>query len=729
MKHKVVAFSGNPNCGKSSLINSLTGSKLDVGNWPGVTVEKISGKFELDGEIIEVVDLPGAYSLSPYSEEERVARHFIINDKPDLLINVIDATNLERGLNLFLQMREMNVPMIVVLNMYDELDSKGMKIDKDYLGDKLGVKIIPTVAVKNKGLNNLKRCIKKQLKNDKQVLADLHYSSDLETVIANVMNDLNKKEILIDYPQRWLAIKIIEGDEEIVKLVGKKFYIKIKELYTGHLRKAHDKNLDRIFKDERFGIANGIFFKSVKEPKVDIKEKTEVVDSIILNKYFGVPIFFFFMWLMFKLTFDFGNPFVDWLDGIVNGPIVKWAGELLTLLSAPNWFRSLLIEGVLAGVGGILVFVPIVFILMMFITFLQASGYMARAAFLMDKTMHHLGLHGKSFIPIIIGFGCNVPSVYATRIIENKRNRILTALLSPFASCSARIPVYALFAGTFFSARYSGTIIFSIYMLGILMIFVVGVIFRKTLFKGDNPEFIMELPPYRMPSMKNLFVHTWEKVKHFVVKAGTVILSFTIILWFLTTFPLGNENIKDSYFGKISNTVKPIFQPLGFGTWQASASILTGIGAKEMVVSSMHSFYVNDGQKGVKKVDDKVTKIEKKKTSFGKDVINVGATFLSAVKKGFMNMVSIFGIKSLDFEPDKGQGKLRAKLKKVFTPLSAYSFMVFILLYIPCIAFIAALKHEFGTWKWPLVAVSYQFVVAWIVSFIVYQGGQLLGFG
>jgi ferrous iron transport protein B len=435
----------------------------------------------------------------------------------------------------------------------------------------------------------------------------------------------------------------------------------------------------------------------------------------VLNRYLGIPIFLLAMWLMFKLTFDIAGPFTDWLDGIVAGPLTHWVAAFLSAIAAHDWIVSLITEGVIAGVGAVLVFLPPIFAMMFFITLLEASGYMARAAFVMDRVMHAIGLHGKSFIPLLLGFGCNVPAVYATRTLENPSDKALTALLIPLMSCGARLPVYVMFTAAFFSA-YAGTVLWSLYVLGIVLAVLMGFLFKKTLFRGEAPVFIMELPPYRLPTGKSLMIHTWGKGKHYLIKAGTWILAISVFVWFGLNMPWGVESKKDSYLGKTGQIIAPVFEPLGFGTWEAATSLLTGVVAKEIVVSTMGQVYVpNAGE------DNQEAR------SFGEDVKEIGVSFAGAFVTAGKNVFSTFGIATMSAEEEEETAGLKSVIAKSFTPLSAYAFMAFVLLYLPCFIVLVAMRDEFGSWKWAGVTIAYQTVLAWVVAFVIYQGGRVLG--
>ena len=718
-----VAVAGNPNSGKSTLINAITGSRLHVGNWPGVTVEKKSAVFEYEGTKIKLVDLPGTYSLSPYTQEEIIAGDYLVHEKPDLVINVVDATNLERNLYLTVQLLELGIPVIVAMNIYDEAINKGYKIDIKMMEKMLGVRVIPTVATKKTGLDDLLKAItgvadSTFLPRPKR----LNYGDDIEDAASVVDSRIrnNYPQLIEKYPLRWLAFKLMEGDSHAMEGINLGDISFIGEA-TKHLRKAHGEDIESIMADERYALASGLAHEVLKKPEFRKMEITEKIDRIVLNRFLGIPIFLAAMWLMFKLTFDFSAPFADWIDAMTTGPFKRWAEAILGFIHAPAWTTSLATDGIIAGVGFVIVFVPVIFAMMFFITFLEGSGYMARAAFVMDRAMHAIGLHGKSFIPMLLGFGCNVPAVYATRTLENPRDKALTALLIPLMSCGARLPVYVVFIGAFFPT-HAGTVLWSLYVMGIGLAVFMGLIFKRTLFKGESPMFIMELPPYRMPSFRSLMIHTWEKGKHFLIKAGTYILAVSILVWFLLNLPWGVEQRKDSYLGKMGQVIAPVLEPLGFGNWEAASSLVSGLIAKEIVVGTMGEIYVQ-------KAEDK----KKEQPTLTDELKEIGTSFATAAKDAAGNVISTFGIASLSSEESAEQTEERSSLRGVikgqFTPLSAYAFIVFVLLYMPCVVVAIAMRQEFGTWKWFGIAFAYQMALAWGVAFIIYQGGKLLGIG
>lgn len=717
-KHITVAVAGNPNTGKSTLINAVSGARLYVGNWPGVTVEKKSASFEFQGRKITLIDLPGVYSLSPYTQEEVIARDYLVREKPDVIINLVDATNLERNLYLTLQLLELGIPLVMALNMHDEASRKGFRIDEEKMASILGCAVIPTVATKSEGIGRLMQTAVEYADHSEEHCPEItSFGEDIEKAVALVTEHLKEEpEIMASHlPLRWLTIKIIEGDEKVLQDFPATLDAAILAKATRHLRSAHGDDLEAMIADVRYGLAAGLTREALQKPEKRKRELTERIDAVILNRYAGIPVFFLAMWLMFKLTFDISGPFTDWLDGVISGPVSRWTVAIFTAVSAPEWLISLVSEGIVAGVGAVLTFLPPIFAMMFFITLLEGSGYMARAAFVMDRMMHAIGLHGKSFIPMLLGFGCNVPAVYATRTLENPRDKALTALLIPLMSCGARLPVYVVFTAAFFSA-YAGTVLWSLYILGIVLAVLVGFIFKNTLFRGETPVFIMELPPYRMPTAKSLMIHTWEKGKHYLIKAGTWILAISVLVWFALHLPWGVESKKDSCLGKAGQIIAPVFDPLGFGTWEAASSLLTGVVAKEVVISTMSEVYVSKARE------------EKKETpSFGEDVREITVSFTGAFVEAAKNVFSTFGIATLSAEEEEDTAGLRNVITKAFTPLSAYAFMAFVLLYVPCFIFLVVMWQEFGTWKWAGITIVYQSFLAWTAAFIIYQGGKLLG--
>ncbi|MBT1072629.1 ferrous iron transport protein B [Pelotalea chapellei] len=714
LKSLVVAVAGNPNAGKSTLINAIAGSRLHVGNWPGVTVEKKEARFEFEGRPIQLIDLPGCYSLSPYTQEEIISRDYLVTEKPDLIINVVDATNLERNLYLTIQLLELGIPMIMALNIHDEAEAKGYAINCKQIEGTLGIKVIPTSATRRTGLDQLLNTVVSETGNDSSNLPrTLNYGEDIETALSGLADHLHREHpaLLERYPRRWLLLKLLEGDS-IVQQSANIAPATLPPQIFDHLNRAHGNDMEGLLADTRYALSAGLCREVLKKPELRSIEITEKIDRIVLNRFLGIPIFLAAMWLLFKLTFNLSAPFGEWIKAMTEGPFKRWAAAILGGIGAPDWTVSLVNDGVIAGVGFVLVFVPVIFAMMFFITFLEGSGYMARAAFVMDRAMHAIGLHGKSFIPMLLGFGCNVPGIYATRTLENPKDKVLTALLIPLMSCGARLPVYVVFVGVFFPG-HSGTVIWTLYVMGILLAILMGFIFKKTLFRGEAPMFIMELPPYRMPSFSSLCLHTWEKGKHFLFKAGTYIFAVSILVWFMLNLPWGVEHKKDSYLGQAGQVMAPALAPLGFGTWEAASSLITGVIAKEIVVGTMGEIYAP-------KHEDK-----KEAPTLGEDLKEIVISFGTAAKTAVTTLLYLPGKE----EKEEDQSALNKAIMAGFTPLSSFAFMAFVLLYMPCMIVLAAMRQEFGTWKWVGVGFVYQTILAWTVAMIIYQGGLFLGLG
>jgi ferrous iron transport protein B len=668
----VIAVAGNPNSGKTTIFNSLTGAHQHVGNWPGVTVEKKEGRL-LANEIATVVDLPGIYSLGAYSEDEVIARNFILYKNPDVVINVVDASNLERNLYLTMQLLEMNSKVIVALNMYDEAEAKQIEIDVAGLSELLGIPVVPTVAPKNNGIKELIERTLKLAAGKKERLFKIDYGKEIEEELGKMEAVINTHtELSRKYLSRWLAVKMLEGDELILDEVEKYSSAEIEKLFAlraesiKRLESAFGEDIESIFVEKRYGFIGGLV-KKIFNKRRTVEERlsnSDKIDKVVLNRYLGIPLLLLAMWGMFQFTFTLGDPLIGYME-----LIFEWLGEALGGVIANQILSSLLVDGIIGGVGSVLVFIPPIFLLFFAISLLEDSGYMARVAYIMDRFMHGLGLHGKSFIPMLIGFGCNVPAIMATRTLENKKDRLITILINPLMSCAARMPVYVLFAGAFFAAN-QGLVIFSLYLIGIVLAVVMGKIFKTFLFPGDTSPFVMELPPYRVPTLKGTFIHMWERGSSFVRKAGTIIFAVVILIWVLSSFPWGVEYAsRQSLLGNIGSAVAPLFKPLGFGTWEAASALIFGLLAKEVVVGTLGVIY--------------------------------GA----------------------------GEVGLTEMIRQMWTPLSAYAFMVMTLIYIPCIATIGAIKRETNSWKWTGFAVGYSLLLGWLMGFIVYQGGKLLGLG
>jgi ferrous iron transport protein B len=714
MKEIKIAVVGNPNTGKSSLINAIAKAKLQVGNWPGVTVEKKEAKLSYKEYTLHFIDLPGAYSLTPYSIDEAIARDFLFLEDYDVILCVVDTTNLERNLYFVVQLMELEKPLVLALNMFDEAKRLGYKVDIPLLEQILEVRAVPTVAVKEQGIEELKEALIEVFEK-KLVPKRLPYGGDLENIIEKVVFHLKAFNPDLERISLGVIFKILEGDDELINKLGIKFDKKEIENISSHIKTVHEVSLSDYLLDIRYGLATGVTKKVLQRPEIRRETLTEKIDKIVLNRVLGIPLFLLVMWIAFKIAFDVANPYIDFLDKAINEIFNKWIEAGLSSLGAADWLSSLVLDGIVGGVGTVLSFIPIIGMIMLMITFLEATGYMARAAFLMDRIMRSFGLQGKAFIPLLMGFGCNVPSVYACRTMEQEHERKLTMFVIPFMSCGARLPVYALFVSAFF-ASYSAEVLLFLYVLGIIIALTIATILHKTYFKGIGAPFIMELPPYRMPTLKNLAIHTWLKLRHFVIKAGTWILAFNIIVWMALNLPWKPEKPEDSVLGKLGQVISPVFKPLGFGDWASSASLLTGFPAKEVVVSTMAQIYGGG----------KEEKSEEKSLSFKDDLKDLILTFAEKTKEAGLNLVSSFRVVSISAEvPEEGAGIL-SELQKRFTPASALSFMVFTLLYFPCMVYAAAVKTEAVSLKFVLQIILVTLTAAWIVSFLVYQFVRLI---
>ncbi len=720
MENKVikVAVAGNPNTGKTTLINAIAGTNLHVGNWPGVTIEKKEAEFEYKGYKIHLIDLPGTYSLSNDTAEEKVAVEFLIKERPDVVIDVVDSTNLERNLYLTIQLLELELPLVIALNMWDEAISKGIEIDYKKLEKLLCSKVIPTVAAKGEGVQEILDAVIQTYENKEKPKCILHFEDQLEEELKKIAKVIEEKQpVLFDlYPKRFLVLSLIEGNTSFIEMSINEEVLKAIEKFKNEIKKLYHKDATTIIVEERYSIIISIYEQCVKKHPVKEVDITLILDKIFLHKVLGLPIFFVLMWLLFEFTFELSSPYVDWLDNTLGSFVAPLVARLLDSAGASPWFRSFVTDGIIGGVGFVLVFVPVLFFLYMFMAFLEGSGYMARAAFLMDRFMSVLGLSGKSFIPMIIGFGCNVPAVYATRTLENPKEKILTVLMIPFMSCGARLTVYAFFITIFFT-HHRALVLMFLYLLGVLVAVIVALIYNRFVFKSESYPFILELPPYRLPTFRYLIKNSWIKTKAFFYEAGTFILATSIVIWFLLHFPVGVKNTEDSLFGKISKTVAPAFEPLGFGTWQAAGALMSGFVAKEVVISTMGNIYAEEAFQ-----EEKVEKVNIKEK-----LIETGKGFINANIEAAKKIISVFGLISMEKEEEeKADTSLIEAVRNAFTPLTAFSFLVFLLLYTPCMATVFAIKQELNSWKWAGISVLTNLTSAWIVTFIIYNIGRLL---
>ena len=710
-----VALVGNPNCGKTSLFNIASGAHEHVGNYSGVTVDAKEGFFDFQGYHFRIVDLPGTYSLSAYTPEELYVRKHIIEETPDVIINVVDSSNLERNFYLTTQLIDMNVRMVIALNMYDELEASGNKLDYTQLSQLIGVPMVPTVCRRGEGVDKLFHVIigiyeggdflsqKGEIRSE--ILEDLrdwhktyvpdhefgshkeeedarprgymrhihiNHGPELERSIEEVKKAISQNEdIRHKYSTRFLSIKLLENDREIENFISTlpngKEIIAIRNKETLRIRKVMNEDSEQAITDAKYGFITGALKETFTDNHLEKEQTTRVIDSIVTHRIWGYPIFFLFLYIMFEGTFvlgDYPMQGIEWL--------VDQLGNLIRNNMAEGPLKDLLIDGIIGGVGGVIVFLPNILILYFFISILEDSGYMARAAFIMDKIMHRMGLHGKSFIPLIMGFGCNVPAIMATRTIEDRKSRLITMLVNPLMSCSARLPIYLVMIGAFFP-NCASFMLLCIYTAGILLAVIMARIFSKFLVKGEDSPFVMELPPYRMPTSKSIMRHTWEKGAQYLKKMGGIIMIASIIIWFLGYYPRHDahesvaEQQENSYIGQIGKAIEPVIKPLGFD-WKLGIGLISGVGAKELVVSTLGVLYTNEG-----------------------DVENVNLS---------------------DRIP--------------ITPLVALAYMLFVLIYFPCIATFAAIKQESGSWKWAIFAAGYNTGLAWLVAFTVFQIGSII---
>lgn len=706
-----VALVGNPNCGKTSLFNFASGAHEHVGNYSGVTVDAKEGTFRQNGYTFRIVDLPGTYSLSAYTPEELYVRNHLNEAQPDVVINILDASNLERNLYLTCQLIDMDVRMVIALNMYDELEKHGNKFDHETLSKMIGAPIIPTVSKTGFGIQELFDRVIKVYEEQDPVIRHIHinYGESLEKGVANLRKALKENgNIGKSLSKRYLSIKLLEGDREVEDFVrslpGSNPILEERDKNATLIEKLLQEDCETAFTNARYGFISGALRETYEPNKIKEATSTQLIDLIVTHKVLGFPIFILFMWMMFEATFRLGGYPMEWIE-----QLVEWIGNFVRNYMAEGPLKDLVVDGIIGGVGGVIVFLPNILILYLFISFMEDSGYMARAAFIMDKIMHKMGLHGKSFIPLVMGFGCNVPAIMASRTIESRNSRMITMLVNPLMSCSARLPVYVLLTGAFFPQNAS-LVLLSLYVTGIVLAVIMARLFKRFLFNEEDVPFVMELPPYRMPTGKSILIHMWEKAKQYLHKMGGIILVASIIIWFLGYFPRYSEGAEaysrqiaeiqqtelpspqqaetiaelerlkamehqqNSYIGRIGEAIQPVLAPLGFD-WKISVSLLTGMAAKEVVVSTLSVLYTGES-------DDSQALSQR-------------------------------------LRQDRN-----AEGQQVFTPLVAFSLMLFVLIYFPCIATISAIVNESNSWKWGLFVVVYTCVLAWIVSFVVYQTGS-----
>lgn len=684
----VVGLAGNPNSGKTTVFNELTGARQHVGNYPGVTVEKKEGDREFRGRQLHFVDLPGTYSLSAYSLEEIVARDFVLEEKPDVIVDVVDAANLERNLYLTSMFVELDRPVVLALNMMDAAEARGKRIDVELLGQLLGMPVVPLVARRGHGIPELLEAVVQAADAEKEPQARINFGPELEPHIARLEELITRSDAAGNLPARWLAIKLLENDSQIRQRFERfgepgQRILKLADDERRHLRQIIGDDAEVAIADRRYGFVSGACREAVSDIHLRRTDWSERVDAVVTNRVIGLPVFFLFMWVMFELVFRLGNPLMNLLDNFF-----VWLAVIVRDVIPPGSLQSLIADGVIGGVGGVLVFLPNILLLFLAISFLEDSGYMSRAAFVIDRVMHQVGLHGKSFISMLIGFGCTVPAILSTRMLESPRERLVTILVVPLMSCGARLPVYILLAGTFFTPAMAGKLIFVIYALGVLLALLMARLFSSYLLKAPAQPFVMELPPYRWPTLKGTAVHMWDRGWMYIKKAGTTILAMSICMWFLLSHPAlppaapgapvmtpeqqAQATIAHSYGGRLGKVFEPVLRPLGFD-YRIGTALFAGVAAKEIIVSTFSTMY-----------------------SLG--------------------------------EADVESRELREALRRdpVFTPLVAFTLMVFVLIYIPCASTVAAIYKETCSWRWTAFAVAYTCTLAWVVSLVVYQVGRLI---
>lgn len=680
-----IALVGNPNCGKTSLFNRVSGSREHVGNYSGVTVDAKQGTFTYKGYKFIIYDLPGTYALSAYSPEEVYVREHIVTHSPDIILNVVAASNLERNLYLTTELINMDYSMVVALNMFDELLAQGSVLDYEKLGSMLGVPMVPTNSRNGEGYTKLYDTIIEVVEHRNETIRHIHinHGDILEKGITKLHKAIREKDLFTQqFSSRYLSIKLLERDKEVEALFNKATnaasILLLRDKIVSKIEDILDEDIESAVTNRNYGFISGALKESFQPSEKERVESARIVDAVVTHKLFGFPIFLFMMWVMFQSTFILGAYPMEWIE-----MGVEYIAKFMESVMSDGMLKDLIIDGVIGGVGGVIVFLPNIVILYLFISFMEDSGYMARAAFIMDKLMHKMGLHGKSFIPLLTGFGCNVPAIMATRTIESKSSRIITILINPFISCSARLPIYLLFVAAFFPS-HSGTVLFLIYLLGITMAVLTAKILRKFYFHQDETPFVMELPPYRIPTAKSIVSHMWDKSYQYLRKMGGIILIASVAIWFMSYFP-HNEGVSESqqqensYLGRIGKLCEPVMEPLGFN-WQANVSILTGMAAKEVVVSTLGVLY-SDG-------DDSATSDERLPERLKAE------------------------------DPETGKPR--------FTIISALAFMAFTLLCFPCLATIAAVIHEAGSWRWAAFIIGYNTTLAWVVAWIITQVGNMI---
>ena len=728
-----VALAGNPNAGKTTLFNALTGARQHVGNWPGKTVEKKTGALVRDALRLDITDLPGAYSLSAYSLEEVITRDFILDARPDVVVAVVDAANLERNLYLVVQLLELETPGVIALNMIDVATRQGLDIDVARLSEALGAAVVPTAARRGEGLASAVAAIVAAAGAPRSLFR-LDYGPVVESEIDALLAALGRSSLAQAYPPRWLAIKLLEDDADVpAKLAAEAGGAELLATATAartRLEAALGEDVDTVLADRRYTWIHALVGRAMRAERTETLTVSDRIDRFATHRLLGIPIFLAAMWLVFKITTDLSAPWVDWLDAVLTGPLSRWTLAALGVLGlGETWVASLAVDGVLAGVGSVLAFVPVLLALYFALAVLEDSGYMARGAFVMDRLMKRIGLQGRSFLPLMVGFGCSVPAIYATRTLTNQRDRVLTGLLVPFISCGARLPVYVLFAAIFFPAR-AGLVILGLYVLGIVVALGVGLLLQRTLLPATGEAgLVMELPPYRLPNARSIGFHMWQRTRAFLQHAASLILMTTLVIWLLTAIPLGGAGtfadtpLPESAFGRVSALAVPALRPLGFGSWESGGALITGLVAKEVVVSTLAQIH-----------DTAAAPDEAGATTFAGDLVEIVTSFGRAVVDTLRAIPGLVGI-NLAADETGDDAALSAALRASFEETSGghaaaagLAFMVFVLLYTPCMAAVAAERHELGA-RWMWLSLFGQLAIAWLMALAVFQLGRLLGGG
>ncbi len=726
----IIGLVGNPNCGKTTLFNALTGAKQRVGNWSGVTVERKSGEYRIDATRIEVIDLPGTYSLDvvdrQISLDEMVARDYVHSGEADLIVNIVDASNLERNLYLTTQLAEMGVPLLVVLNMTDIAESKGMRVDAGEISVQLGCPVIPVVASQGKGIDDLKRAIAKAADEKPRASARLTYAKTIETAIASLVGQIGDKAKHHGINPRWLSARLLEGDDLAKQVAGPEITAQ-----AATLSADLEDDLDIFIADAHYGLANRVANAGVKiTGRVD-RNVTDRIDRVVLNRMLGIPIFLLMMYLMFMFTINIGGAFIDFFDQAAEALLVNGFGEVLGSMGAPEWLTVLLANGIGGGLQTVATFIPVIGFLYLFLSVLEDSGYMARAAFVMDRFMRWVGLPGKSFVPLIVGFGCNVPAIMATRTLEHRRDRLMTIAMAPFMSCGARLPVYVLFAAAFFPSQ-GQNVVFGLYLIGIAVAVITGLFLKHSLLKGEATPFIMELPPYHLPTLKGVLIHTWDRLKSFIIKAGRVIVPMVLVLNFLnalgTDGSFGNEDSDKSVLAEIGRNIAPAFSPFGMTTenWPAAVGIFTGVLAKEAVVGTLDAAYKALAESDAAANGEAPE--EEEAFNLGNSLSEALATIPSNLADAFGHWADPLGLNIGDVsdqdavaeEQEVSAGTFGAMAARFDGSAGAFAYLLFILLYFPCTAAIAVVYQESGT-RWTIFVAAWTTGLAYALATLYYQ--------